>query len=161
MNPFIHELAEVELGVTVGLNAKIWRFTHIRNGASIGASTIVGASVFIDENVLVGENCKIQNSALLYKGTVVEDFVFIGPGVIFCNDKNPSAVNLDGSLKEEGDWICEGPMVKSRASIGAGSIILPGVIIGERAIIGAGSVVTKSVAPDSVVIGNPATQALN
>ena len=37
-----------------------------------------------------------------------------------------------------------------------GAIILPGVTIGDDAIVGAGAVVTKSVAPRTVVVGNPA-----
>ena len=45
-----------------------------------------------------------------------------------------------------GDW----------AYIGAFSQIMPGVTIGEGALIAAGSVVTKSVAPHTVVGGNPA-----
>ena len=45
-----------------------------------------------------------------------------------------------------GDW----------AYIGAYSQIMPGVTIGEGALVAAGSVVTKSVAPHTVVGGNPA-----
>jgi serine acetyltransferase len=41
--------------------------------------------------------------------------------------------------------------------VGASSIILKGVSIGDRAIVAAGSVVTRSVSPDTVVAGNPAT----
>ncbi len=40
--------------------------------------------------------------------------------------------------------------------VGVNSIIMPGVIIGPNSIVGAGSVVTRSVAPNSVVAGNPA-----
>ena len=40
--------------------------------------------------------------------------------------------------------------------IGAYSQIMPGVTIGEGALVAAGSVVTKSVAPHTVVGGNPA-----
>lgn len=40
--------------------------------------------------------------------------------------------------------------------IGAFSQIMPGVTIGEGALVAAGSVVTKSVAPHTVVGGNPA-----
>lgn len=36
------------------------------------------------------------------------------------------------------------------------AIILPGVTIGDHAVIGAGSIVTRSVAPRTVVAGNPA-----
>lgn len=42
------------------------------------------------------------------------------------------------------------------AWIGAGSTILTGVTVGENAIVGAASVVTKDVAPNTVVVGNPA-----
>ena len=40
--------------------------------------------------------------------------------------------------------------------IGANSQIMPGVTIGEGALVAAGSIVTKSVAPHTVVGGNPA-----
>lgn len=46
--------------------------------------------------------------------------------------------------------------IKDWAYIGANSIIMPGVTIGEGALVAAGSVVTKSVAPYTVVGGNPA-----
>ena len=47
-------------------------------------------------------------------------------------------------------------VVEDWAYIGANSLILPGVTIGEGALVAAGSVVTKSVAPKTVVGGNPA-----
>lgn len=40
--------------------------------------------------------------------------------------------------------------------IGSNSLIMPGVTIGEGSLVAAGSVVTKSVAPKTVVGGNPA-----
>lgn len=47
-------------------------------------------------------------------------------------------------------------VIEDWAYIGAFSQIMPGVTIGEGALVAAGSVVTKSVAPHSVVGGNPA-----
>ena len=47
-------------------------------------------------------------------------------------------------------------VIEDWAYIGAYSQIMPGVTIGEGALVAAGSVVTKSVAPHSVVGGNPA-----
>lgn len=50
----------------------------------------------------------------------------------------------------------QGVTIKRDAFIGPGAIILPNVVIGEGAVVTAGSVVTKSVAPMTVVQGNPA-----
>lgn len=47
-------------------------------------------------------------------------------------------------------------VIEDWAYIGAYSQILPGVTIGEGALVAAGSIVTKSVAPHTVVAGNPA-----
>ena len=47
-------------------------------------------------------------------------------------------------------------MIGDDAWIGAGTTVLRGVVIGARAVVGAGAVVTQDVAPDTVVVGNPA-----
>lgn len=47
-------------------------------------------------------------------------------------------------------------VIEDWAYIGAYAQIMPGVTIGEGALVAAGSVVTKSVAPHTVVAGNPA-----
>jgi acetyltransferase-like isoleucine patch superfamily enzyme len=41
--------------------------------------------------------------------------------------------------------------------IGSGAIIMPGVTIGDGAVVGAGAVVLQDVAPNAIVVGNPAT----
>jgi Serine acetyltransferase len=76
--------------------------------------------------------------------------------VIFVNDKFPRATNGVGALQTESDWELLGTIVEHGASIGSGATILGGVRIGRRATVGAGSVVTKDVAPDVIVVGNPA-----
>ncbi len=47
-------------------------------------------------------------------------------------------------------------VIKKRAWIGAGAIILPGVTVGEYSVIGAGSIVTKDVEPYTLVAENSA-----
>lgn len=47
-------------------------------------------------------------------------------------------------------------VIQDWAYIGASSQIMPGVTVGKGAIVAAGSIVTKSVAPYTVVGGNPA-----
>lgn len=46
--------------------------------------------------------------------------------------------------------------IEDWAYVGAYAQIMPGVTIGEGALVAAGSIVTKSVAPHTVVAGNPA-----
>jgi UDP-2-acetamido-3-amino-2,3-dideoxy-glucuronate N-acetyltransferase len=115
----------------------------------IGKNTMVAAFVEIGGST-VGDDCKIQAHSFLCPGTKIGNRVFIGPGVIFCNDKHPRAT---------GGWTCEGATVEDGASIGAGAIILPGVTIGKGAMIGAGAVVTKDVGPGIQVVGVPGRQS--
>jgi acetyltransferase-like isoleucine patch superfamily enzyme len=49
-----------------------------------------------------------------------------------------------------------GVKIERDAFIGAGALISPGVVIGHGAVVATGSVVTRSVAPMTMVQGNPA-----
>ena len=86
----------------------------------------------------------------------IEDEVMVSHGVMFINDRDPWAVNPDGSMKTEEDWECIPTLVKKRAAIGSNATIMCGVTIGEGALVGAGAVVTKDVPDNTVVAGNPA-----
>ena len=50
----------------------------------------------------------------------------------------------------------QGVTIGRNAFLGAGALILPGVVVGEGAVVAAGSVVNRSVAPFTMVQGNPA-----
>jgi|SRR3989338_7375243 len=156
MNYFSHPTAEISPGSKIGKNTKIWHYSQIRQGVSIGKNCILGKAVYVDFDVRIGNNVKIQNRASVYHGTTIEDGVFIGPHVIFTNDKNPRAIDQKGKLKTDNDWKVGKTLVKNGASIGAGSIILPDITIGKYALIGAGSVVTKNIPDYALVYGNPA-----
>jgi acetyltransferase-like isoleucine patch superfamily enzyme len=125
-------------------------------GCTIGARSRVGTFVEIQRNATVGADCKISSHTFICEGVAIEDGVFVGHGVMFTNDLQPRAVNLDGSLQTDADWTVVKTLVKRRASIGSNATILAGVTIGEGALIGAGSVVTKDVADFAVVAGVPA-----
>jgi len=122
----------------------------------IGDNCKISGFVYIEENVKIGNNCKIRPFAFIPTGVTIEDGVFIGPGVVFINDKTPRAINKDGNLQSECDWKLIETRVKKGSSIGAGSTILCGLTIGEYAVVGAGSVVTKDVSDRIIVAGNPA-----
>ncbi len=58
--------------------------------------------------------------------------------------------------KDWSDVRCRPIVIRNKAWVAMGVILLPGVVIGEGCIIGAGSVVTRSVPPWSLTAGNPA-----
>lgn len=152
---FIHPSASVDTTANIGRNTKVWFYAQIRNDVKIGSNCIIGSYVYIDSGVTIGKNVKIQNAAHIFHGATIEDAVFIGPGVIFTNDKIPRAITPDGKFKTDSDWTVGTITVKYGASIGAGSIILPDVTIGKYAMIGAGAIVTRDVPDYSLVIGCP------
>lgn len=154
----IHESATIDDGAEVHQDANIWQLAHIRVGASIGASSIIGRGVYVGSGVQVGEKCKIQNYALVYEPAKLATGVFIGPGVIFTNDKNPRAVNPDLTLKSADDWQPVGVTCEEGASVGAGAVCVAPVTIGAWAVVGSGAVVTRDVPPHALVVGNPAKQ---
>ena len=114
--------------------------------SEIGEETKVAAFVEIG-GARIGRGCKIQAFTFICPGVEIGDYVFVGPHVVFCNDRYPRAV---------GEWSRENTRVGTGASIGAGAIILPGITIAEYATVGAGAVVTADVAAGDVVAGNPA-----
>lgn len=112
--------------------------------------------MYIGPGVLIGDRCKIQNYALLYGPTVVSDGVFIGPAVVFTNDRYPRAINPDGAQKSAADWHPVGVTVMNGASIGARAVCVAPVIIGRWALVAAGSVVVRDVPDFALVAGTPA-----
>ena len=155
----IHPTADISPHAQIGDGAQIWHQAQVREGASIGRNCIVGKGVYIDFDVYIGDNCKLQNGAFIYHGATLADGVFVGPGAILANDRQPRAINPDGSLKAADDWLVGSIQVGFGASIGAGCIILPGVSIGRFAMTGAGAVVTRDVPDHGLAIGAPARLA--
>jgi acetyltransferase-like isoleucine patch superfamily enzyme len=90
------------------------------------------------------------------EGVELGEGVFVGHGVMFTNDRYPGAVTADGALQGDGDWTLERTIVRRRASIGSGAVVLCGLTIGEDAIVGAGAVVTHDVPDGAIVAGIPA-----
>jgi UDP-2-acetamido-3-amino-2,3-dideoxy-glucuronate N-acetyltransferase len=125
-------------------------------GCRIGDSTRIGAFVEIQKQAVVGRNCKISSHTFICSGVTIEDGVFVGHGVMFINDLYPKAVNRDGAVQTEADWIQIDTHIGERVSIGSNATILAGIKIGKHALVGAGAVVTKDVPEYSIVTGVPA-----
>ncbi len=151
MDYFVHETAVVDDGCIIGTGTKIWHFSHIMTGCTIGENCNIGQNVVVSPGVVLGRNVKVQNNVSLYTGVICQDDVFLGPSCVFTNIINPrSAINRRNQyVKTE---------VGRGASIGANATIVCGHDIGNYAFIGAGAVVTKHVPDYALVIGNPGRQ---
>ena len=151
MSYFAHETAVIDAGCQIGEGSKIWHFSHLMPGCTLGKGCNIGQNVVISPDVVLGNNVKVQNNVSIYTGVVCEDDVFLGPSMVFTNVMNPrSAVNRrDNYLRTH---------VGQGASIGANATIVCGHDIGAYAFIGAGAVVTKHVPAYALVVGNPARQ---
>ena len=148
---FAHESAIIDDGCTIGCGTKIWHFSHIMSGCTIGRDCNIGQNVVVSPQVVLGNNVKVQNNVSVYTGVTCEDDVFLGPSVVFTNVINPrSAIARKDQYRPT--------VVKRGASIGANATIVCGHTIGQYALIGAGAVVTKDVKPYALVVGNPARQ---
>lgn len=148
---FVHPTAVIDQGSVIGRGTKVWHFSHIMSGCTIGEDCNIGQNVVVAPGVTLGRNVKVQNNVSIYTGVHCEDDVFLGPSMVFTNVINPrSAVNRKSQYTRT--------LVMKGASIGANATIVCGNDIGEFAFVGAGAVVTKQVKAYALVVGNPARQ---
>jgi UDP-2-acetamido-3-amino-2,3-dideoxy-glucuronate N-acetyltransferase len=148
-NAVVHESAYVDDGAVVGAGTRVWHFSHVLAGTTIGEDCTLGQNVVVGPDVTVGDRCRIQNNVSVYRGVTLEDGVFCGPSCVFTNVVNPRA---EVSRKDE----FRSTVVRRGATIGANATIVCGNEIGAYAFIGAGAVVTADVAPHALVVGSPA-----
>ncbi|MDR0971326.1 MAG: N-acetyltransferase [Bacteroidales bacterium] len=146
---FAHPTAIIDEGSLIGKDSKIWHFSHIMKGCSLGERCNIGQNVVISPDVVLGNNVKVQNNVSIYTGVICQDDVFLGPSCVFTNVINPrSAIVRKDEYRKT--------IISKGASIGANATIVCGYNIGKYAMIGAGAVVTKDVDDYALVVGNPA-----
>ena len=150
-------LRRIAPDVKLGRDVRVHAFVNLY-GCEIGDETSIGTFVEIQKGVKIGARCKIQSHTFICEGVTLEDEVFVGHNVNFLNDRFPAATNPDGSRKTATDWRLERTLVKRRAAVGTGAVILPGVTVGVEAVVGAGAVVTRDVPDGATVVGNPARE---
>lgn len=108
--------------------------------------TAFGKTTRVGKDVFINFGCTFLDQG----GITIEDGVFIGPGVKILTEHHPEEPALRHRL------LVKPVIVRRKAWIGAGAMILPGVTVGENAIVAAGAVVTKDVPDNAVVAGVPA-----
>ena len=126
MNYYSHPTAVIDENCIIGEGTRIWHFSHIMPGCSIGKNCNLGQNVVVSPGVILGNNVKVQNNVSIYTGVECGDDVFLGPSMVFTNVINPrSAIIRKDQYRKT--------LVKKGASIGANATIICGNEIGEYA----------------------------
>jgi bifunctional UDP-N-acetylglucosamine pyrophosphorylase / glucosamine-1-phosphate N-acetyltransferase len=120
---------------SVGRDALVGPFTHLRPDAELGERTKAGAFVEIKGSV-IGAGSKVPH--LSYVGdTEIGEGSNLGAGTV--------TVNYDGFKKHR-------TKIGNRVRIGSDTMLVAPVEIGDDAYTGAGSVITEDVAPGALAI---------
>ena len=146
----VSALCQIAPDVVLGARIKINPFVNLY-GCRIGDDCMIGTFVEIQRGVVIGHRCRIQSHTFICSGVIIEADVFVGHGVMFINDRNPSAAGA-----RTGAWRLEPILVRAGASLGSGVVVMAGVEIGAGAVIGAGALVLGNVASGATVAGVPA-----
>src|SRR5512133_3071221 len=109
--------------VRLGGNVRIYAFVNLY-GCEIGDESRVGTFVEIQKGAKIGRRVKISSHTFICEGVTIEDYVFIGHGVMFINDKYPRATTPTGDSQTDADWQCIPTVVGCGASIGSNATIL-------------------------------------
>ena len=134
----------IEEGVVIGEDCVIGPFARIRGGSVVGDRTLVGNFVEVVRS-RIGRGTQIKH--LSYIGDAeVGDAVNVGAGTI--------TANYDGKEKHR-------TIIKDRAQIGSGTVLIAPVTVGKGAKTGAGAVVPKHRhVPDGAVVAGVPARAL-
>ena len=149
-----HKTAEIQKGAKIGKGTKIWQNCQVLKGAKVGENCVIGHNCFIGGKAKLGDGVKVESNIDVWDLVELQDYVFVGPSVVFTNDLNPRARYPKNRYPKYGKWLPT--IVEKGVSIGANATILCGITIGELAMVGAGAVVTGNVPDYGLVVGVPA-----
>lgn len=140
--------AIVVAGARIGAGAMIGDQAHVRERAVVGEDSLVGRGSALDPDVTIGARVRVQTGCYITANSIVEDDVFIAPGVFTTNDNSAG--------RHGPDYPIVGATLRRACRIGSRAVLLPGVVVGEEAFVAAGAVVTRDVPARTVVMGVPA-----
>ncbi len=133
---------------TIGVRLDLGHHVVIREECEIGDDVSIWSNSIVDYGCRIGDRVKIHSNCYVAQFTVLEEDVFLGPGVSIANDLYPG--------DQESAAVMAGPILRAGVQIGAGVTILPYVEIGQGSLIGSGSVVTRNIPAGMVAYGSPA-----
>ena len=142
--------AVVVAGARIGEGAVVGDQAHVRERALVGERSVVGRGSAIDNDVTIGARVRIQTGCYITAFSLIEDDVFVAPGVTTTND--------DTMARHGPEYELRGATLRRGCRVGGGAVLTPGVEVGEEAFVAAGAVVVRDVAPRAVVMGVPARE---
>ncbi|MFH1915984.1 MAG: DapH/DapD/GlmU-related protein [Nanoarchaeota archaeon] len=149
-NAHIRSHSIIFAGNQIGDNFGTGVMVTVRENNKIGNNVWIGIKSSVQFQVTIEDDVRIHTQAFIPEHTTLKKGCWIGPKVCITNAPFPNSPLAKDHFKSV--------IVEEGAKLGANTTILPGVTIGKNALVGAGAVVTKNVAPDAVVIGNPARE---
>lgn len=135
-------------GAKIGSGAILGDQSFVRERSSVGAESVIGRGSAVDNDVSIGARVRVQTNVYITAYSLLEDDVFVGPGVVTTND--------DAMGRHERGEPLRGATLRRACRIGGGAVLTPGVEIGEEAFVAAAALVTHDVPPRAVVMGSPA-----
>ena len=150
---FIHERADIHPTATVGALSKVWANAGLLQDVVVGTGCSIGRGAEVGRGSRIGNRTRIGWNAFLPPNSQIGEEVFIGPGVIFTDDRHPRVPS-----PQDPPYDAKPPIVGDYASIGAGAIVMPGIVIGRWARVAAGAIVTHNVPDCGAVRGLPARE---
>ena len=138
----------VYAGSTIGSHLETGHNVILREENGIGDHFSIWNNSVVDYGCTIGNNVKIHCNIYIAQFTVLEDDVFLAPGVSIANDYHPGCPDSKECMR--------GPHLEKGCRIGVNVTILPYVRIGAGTLVGSGSVVTKDLPAGVLAYGNPA-----
>lgn len=148
---YAHLSATVDPGAQVGDFTSIWHYSHLEGRGVVGENCNLGQNTYIGNEAVVGNGCRLGNSVSIFSHVELEDFVFCAPFMVFTHISFPrAAVTRRAAFKKT--------LVKTGATLGANSTVLPSITIGAGTFLAAGSTLTRDTKDWSLMLGVPARQ---
>ncbi|MFA5974734.1 MAG: acyltransferase [Elusimicrobiota bacterium] len=135
-------------GTSIGSEFETGHHVIVREDNRLGDSVKIWNNSTIDYGCRIGHGVKIHCNCYIAQNSILEDNVFLAPGVIFANDQYPGNAASGKQLR--------GPTLRKGVQVGVNSTLLPYITVGAGTLIGSGSVVTRDLPAGVVAWGNPA-----
>jgi acetyltransferase-like isoleucine patch superfamily enzyme len=150
-NSIIGANAVLYTGITLGTRVLIGDLASIREGCTLADEVVVGRGVMVMYSTTIGARTRVIDGAILTGNMLIEEDVFIGPGVNSVNDN-------EVYLKRFGlqPFEAVGPIIRRFALIGTGANLSAGIEVGVGAIVAPSAMVTADVPAWTIVVGIPA-----